>query len=279
MSYFDPTVANAVDGSATAASYSRVQAQIPATATLRSATYFKNFGPRLGAAYSLDSKTVLRASYGVMFTHGNAVGGSATSLERWASRPRHPLPPTNLVSQSFPASGAFPAYTPAQGRASGPTFGTGFTTTTAGFTATPSGMGFADTISGQPCSRVHQLHPRHPAPVDQLVYFDHDLRRVAGPLPSRGRQQRSRLLRRPARSEVSFPGCAIERHRHYSNNLDIGLRHLQSTVPRGLPRFSAALRCPEAIPLPGRQRHLRLRGELLLQRSAGFTEHARHRMV
>lgn len=31
----------------------------------------KNFGPRLGAAYQLDDKTVVRASYGIMFTHGN----------------------------------------------------------------------------------------------------------------------------------------------------------------------------------------------------------------
>ena len=37
--------------------------------------YYKNFGPRVGLAYQLDSKTVVRASYGVMFTHGDAVGG------------------------------------------------------------------------------------------------------------------------------------------------------------------------------------------------------------
>ena len=42
--------------------------------------YYKNWGPRLGLAYQLDSKTVIRASYGVMFTHGDAVGGGATSL-------------------------------------------------------------------------------------------------------------------------------------------------------------------------------------------------------
>ena len=42
--------------------------------------YYKNIGPRLGLAYQIDPKTVMRASYGVMFTHGNAVGGSSTSL-------------------------------------------------------------------------------------------------------------------------------------------------------------------------------------------------------
>jgi TonB dependent receptor len=41
--------------------------------------YYKNFGPRLGLAYSLDRKTVIRASYGVYYTHGGGVGGSANS--------------------------------------------------------------------------------------------------------------------------------------------------------------------------------------------------------
>jgi len=42
-------------------------------------TYFKNVGPRVGLAYSLDSKTVVRASYGVYYTHGGGVGGSSNS--------------------------------------------------------------------------------------------------------------------------------------------------------------------------------------------------------
>jgi len=41
--------------------------------------WYKNFGPRLGIAYAVSSKTVIRASYGVMFTHGNGIGGGANS--------------------------------------------------------------------------------------------------------------------------------------------------------------------------------------------------------
>jgi len=41
----------------------------------------KQFGPRLGLAYQVTPKTVLRASYGVFYTHGNAVGGSSTSRQ------------------------------------------------------------------------------------------------------------------------------------------------------------------------------------------------------
>ena len=37
--------------------------------------WYKNIGPRLGAAYAVDSKTVIRASYGVTFARGNWTAG------------------------------------------------------------------------------------------------------------------------------------------------------------------------------------------------------------
>ncbi len=42
-------------------------------------TYFGQAEPRLGVAYALDNKTVIRASYGVYYTHGGGVGGSSNS--------------------------------------------------------------------------------------------------------------------------------------------------------------------------------------------------------
>ena len=38
-------------------------------------TYYKAFGPRIGFAYSLDDKTVLRGGYGMMYSRSGAVGG------------------------------------------------------------------------------------------------------------------------------------------------------------------------------------------------------------
>ncbi len=38
-------------------------------------THWKNLGPRLGFAFSLDSKTVIRGGYTIMYTHRGAVGG------------------------------------------------------------------------------------------------------------------------------------------------------------------------------------------------------------
>jgi hypothetical protein len=39
------------------------------------ATYWKNFGPRIGAIYSADDKTVFRAGIGIVFTQGGGTGG------------------------------------------------------------------------------------------------------------------------------------------------------------------------------------------------------------
>ncbi|MFZ1940058.1 MAG: carboxypeptidase regulatory-like domain-containing protein [Terracidiphilus sp.] len=38
-------------------------------------TYFKNWGPRVGVAYEIDSKTVVRAGYAQVFSQGGGVGG------------------------------------------------------------------------------------------------------------------------------------------------------------------------------------------------------------
>ena len=40
-------------------------------------TYWKNFEPRVGFAYAVDSKTVFRGGYSLAFSHGGATGGAA----------------------------------------------------------------------------------------------------------------------------------------------------------------------------------------------------------
>jgi len=42
-------------------------------------TYWKNFGPRLGIDYALDSKTVIRAASGIVYSQGGGTGGGRTS--------------------------------------------------------------------------------------------------------------------------------------------------------------------------------------------------------
>ena len=95
-SFFSPTLANPVTGLNGALQFTGHGAGTCNCSTPVN-NYYKNFGPRLGLAYQVDPKTVIRASYGIMFTHGNAVGGSALrSLggTSWASLPLRPSPRT-----------------------------------------------------------------------------------------------------------------------------------------------------------------------------------------
>jgi hypothetical protein len=44
-------------------------------------TYYKNWGPRLGFAYAVDDKTVIRASFGMYYALGGGTGGSAQASQ------------------------------------------------------------------------------------------------------------------------------------------------------------------------------------------------------
>ncbi len=41
-------------------------------------THYLNFGPRIGVAYRLDNKTVVRAGYSLMYTHSGGTGNNGT---------------------------------------------------------------------------------------------------------------------------------------------------------------------------------------------------------
>jgi hypothetical protein len=116
--------------------------------------YYKNIGPRLGLAYQVDPKTVIRASYGVMYTHGNGVGGGngtaggAGNTLGFSASPTFSSNAQLLGGLNWGGNNsAFPSYAPPLGRASGPAFGTGFTTTT-GYTGAPSSVSYYDPYLG-----------------------------------------------------------------------------------------------------------------------------------
>ncbi len=149
-SFFSPTVANSVTGLNGGLAFAGSGA---GTINLRTpvSNYFKNFGPRLGLAYQLDPKTVIRSSYGVMFTHGNAVGGLASTLGTlgFAASPSFSSTNDQTTMPGLEASGtgAIPSYAVAAGVVSGPTYGTGYTKTS-GFTGTPSTVTYDDPYLG-----------------------------------------------------------------------------------------------------------------------------------
>ena len=149
QSFFNPTLVNPITGVGGSLQFAGSGSNTCGCDTPVH-NWFKNFGPRLGAAYQIDANTVFRASYGVMFTHGNAVGGSSTSLGTlgFSAAPSFSASGTLLSTAPFTGTnGAIPAYTLASGVASGPAYGTGYTTV-AGYTGTPSGIGYADPYLG-----------------------------------------------------------------------------------------------------------------------------------
>ncbi|MDR3792557.1 MAG: TonB-dependent receptor [Terracidiphilus sp.] len=149
-SFFNPSLANSVTGLNGALQFSGF-----GTNTCNCATpvnnYYKNFAPRIGLAYQVDSKTVVRASYGVMFTHGDAVGGLASTLGTlgFSSAPSFSSvnDVTAMTGLLAGGNGVIPSYTAATGTASGATYGTGYMTVT-GYTGSPSSMTYDDPYVG-----------------------------------------------------------------------------------------------------------------------------------
>ncbi|HEX3684916.1 MAG TPA: TonB-dependent receptor [Bryobacteraceae bacterium] len=63
---------------------------------------YKDFGPRLGLAYSFTPKTVLRAGYGISYSFFNRVGSAQEGINA-------PQALFGLLTQSIPAGGAVPS--------------------------------------------------------------------------------------------------------------------------------------------------------------------------
>ena len=63
---------------------------------------YKDFGPRLGLAYSFDTKTVIRSGYGISYTFFNRPGSSEEGINA-------PNALFGVINQSIPAGGPVPA--------------------------------------------------------------------------------------------------------------------------------------------------------------------------
>lgn len=108
-------------------------------------TWYKNFGPRLGLAYSVTPKTVIRASYGVIFAHGNGTGGSAISRQGSGQLGYAASPSFTSASASLPAfylQNGVPSYIAPPFFTS--TYGTGFYTGG----GSPQGVTYGDPYYG-----------------------------------------------------------------------------------------------------------------------------------
>jgi hypothetical protein len=111
--------------------------------------YKKQFGPRLGFAYQALPKTVFRGSWGVMYTHGNAVAGSAisqngTGILGFQASPK--TSSTNGVAE-YSLDQPYPTYTPPAGTASGPNYAVGYSTISL-YTGSPQSITYGDPYYG-----------------------------------------------------------------------------------------------------------------------------------
>jgi hypothetical protein len=148
-SFFNPSQTNPVTGTNGALDFT---GHIAGTCNCSTPVnnYYKNFGPRVGVAYALGSKTVIRSSYGVMFTHGNAVGGLNTSIGTLGFSAAPSFSSNGSLLSTIPlhgSNGAIPSCTGAAGVSSGPAYGTGYTTIS-GYTGTPSSTQYDDPYYG-----------------------------------------------------------------------------------------------------------------------------------
>ena len=156
-SYYDPNLTNTLTGLPGALNFTGHGAGTCNCDTPVS-DYTKNFGPRLGLAYQVGSKNVVRASYGIMFTHGDAVGGLTSTMGTLGFSSALSAASSNSVSTmtnlQAGGSGAVPSYAPPAGANSGNYYGTGYTTNTVSgvatsFTGSPtSGLTYDDQYLG-----------------------------------------------------------------------------------------------------------------------------------
>lgn len=130
-SWFNPTVPNsAVDNFAGALQFAGSGPDSCHCGT-QVQTHYLTFDPRVGGAFAVSRKTVLRASYSINHFNGGALGGNAysqgTSLLGYEANPSFTSPDAG-ITPAFNWNTGFPGYTHAPFFE--PTLNTGYNTTT-----------------------------------------------------------------------------------------------------------------------------------------------------
>jgi hypothetical protein len=152
LSFLDPNATNPITGNKGALAFAGNKATSGSCNCRTNVNdFYKNLGPRLGFAFQSDPKTVWRGSWGVMYTHGNGVGGSAISRNGTGTTGFSASPkPTYLNSVNYLPSqqldAGFPAFTQPPSLVAG--YGVGFSTALAAPSTTPQTISYGDPYLG-----------------------------------------------------------------------------------------------------------------------------------
>jgi len=150
FSYFDPNATNPLIGAKGALAFGGTGAGT-CNCDRPVNDYFKHISPRIGFAYQIDNKTVIRGSYAILYTHGNVNGGSATSRQGPGLAGYSVSPTTSFNSPAIGQVGnsywqidsPYPSYTPPPNL--DPSLGTSYTTLSPQASQTPT---YADPYLG-----------------------------------------------------------------------------------------------------------------------------------
>jgi len=131
MSFFNPNLANPAAGGHLGALQFAGNGTDGCNCRTPVETHYKNFGPRVGAAYLLNDKTVLRAGYSISYVHAGGVGGRTNSRQGLSQLGFNAVNTRNSPSAGVPAyywdNGVPPITQPPPFL--DPSYGTGFITT------------------------------------------------------------------------------------------------------------------------------------------------------
>jgi hypothetical protein len=118
--YLNPTATNPITGNLGTLEYAGPGAAGIYSGTRSTPTWFKNLGPHIGLAYSVNQKTVVRAGYLLTYAHGNNIGGaanvgpsllgltpSATAPSGLSSAPAFYWDQANTVGTSYCTNGVY----------------------------------------------------------------------------------------------------------------------------------------------------------------------------
>jgi carboxypeptidase family protein len=164
-SFLNPTLTNPVTGNLGALQFAGNNggSGVSCGCSSPASNYMKNWGPRVGFAYSVNEKTVFRGAFATVYSHGGGTGGAGNAYQG----------PSQLGFTSSPSFNPGTA-----GTGAGPAF---YLNNSAGFTALgnmPNGQPWANANFGGPGYSVPAITP--PGAVSQTLNVGNTVSSIGG---------------------------------------------------------------------------------------------------